>query len=73
MAYMLPESIPRKATAGERLLFHTFKEHLPDEYIVYYEPEINGKRPDYVIIGPDLGIVVLEVKDYTERQYAFGI
>lgn len=67
MAYMMPETIPRKATAGERLLFMTLKEHLPSDYIVYYEPEVHGRKPDYVIIGPDLGIVVLEVKDYTEN------
>ncbi len=65
MAYMIPETIPRKATAGERTLFGTLKDHLPDDYIVYYEPDINGRRPDFVIIGPDLGLVVLEVKDYT--------
>lgn len=68
MAYMVPEVIPRKATAGERLLFETLKNHLPSDYIVYYEPEIRGKRPDFVIIGPDLGIVVLEVKDYLKSS-----
>lgn len=67
MAYTVPETIRSSATAGERLLFRTLKEHLPDDYIVYYEPEIHGKRPDFVVIGPDLGILVLEVKDYTKN------
>lgn len=66
MAYMVPETIPRKATAGERLVFESLKRYLPSDYIVYYEPEIRGRRPDFVVIGPDLGIVVLEVKDYTK-------
>ncbi|WP_037283892.1 DEAD/DEAH box helicase [Saccharibacillus sacchari] len=68
MAYMIPETLPRgaKVTAGERLLFGTLKEHLPDDYIVYYEPRIFGRCPDFVVIGPDLGMLVLEVKDYTE-------
>ncbi|RLQ93642.1 3'-5' exonuclease [Falsibacillus albus] len=66
MAYTIPETIRSSATAGERLLFRTLKTYLPDDYIVYYEPEIHGKRPDFVIIGPDLGLVVLEVKDYTK-------
>lgn len=65
MAYMVPEVIRTSATAGERLLFRTLKAYLADDYVVYYEPEIEGSRPDFVIIGPDLGIVVLEVKDYT--------
>jgi len=67
MAYMVPETMPRSATAGERVLFDSLKEQLPEDYIVYYEPEIRGRRPDFVIIGPDLGIVVLEVKDYTKN------
>lgn len=68
MAYMIPETLPRgaKVTAGERLLFATLKEHLPDDYIVYYKPRIFGRCPDFVVIGPDLGMLVLEVKDYTE-------
>ncbi|WP_066300228.1 3'-5' exonuclease [Bacillus sp. FJAT-29937] len=67
MAFTIPESIRSTATAGERLLFRTLKTYLPDDYIVYYEPEIHGKRPDFVIIGPDLGLLVLEVKDYTKN------
>ncbi|RAP74362.1 3'-5' exonuclease [Paenibacillus montanisoli] len=66
MAYMVPETIPRNATVGERMVFESLKDHLPSDYIVYYEPEIRGKRPDFVIIGPDLGLVILEVKDYTK-------
>ncbi len=40
---------------------------MPDDYIVYYEPEVHGRRPDFVILGPDLGLLVLEVKDYTKN------
>ncbi|WP_147533031.1 3'-5' exonuclease [Bacillus marasmi] len=67
MAITVPETIRSSATAGERLLFRTLKTFLPDDYIVYYEAEIQGRRPDFIIIGPDLGIVVLEVKDYTKN------
>ncbi|MTH53681.1 AAA family ATPase [Bacillus mangrovi] len=67
MAYTIPETIRSSATAGERLLFAVLKNSLPDDYIVYYEPEILGRHPDFVIIGPDLGLVVLEVKDYTQN------
>jgi len=67
LAQSVPETIRSSATAGERLLFRTLKTYLPDDYIVYYEPEIHGRRPDFVILGPDLGMVVLEVKDYTRN------
>ncbi|MCA0757638.1 AAA family ATPase [Paenibacillus sp. N4] len=65
MAYMVPEAIRTSAAAGERLLYRALKEHLPSDYVVYFEPEIDGERPSFVIIGPDLGLVVLEVLDYT--------
>jgi UDP-N-acetylglucosamine transferase subunit ALG13 len=64
MARVVPDRISKTSTAGEKLLFTTLKDYLPEDYVVYYEPEINGKRPDFVIIGPTLGILVLEVKDY---------
>ncbi|WML28369.1 3'-5' exonuclease [Neobacillus sp. OS1-33] len=67
MAITIPETIRSTATTGERLFFRTLKTYLPDDYIVYFEPEIQGRRPDFVIIGPDLGILVLEVKDYTKN------
>jgi hypothetical protein len=66
MAITIPETIRSSATTGERQFFRTLKTFLPDDYIVYFEPDIQGRRPDFVIIGPDLGIVVLEVKDYTK-------
>lgn len=67
MAITIPETIRSSATTGERLFFRTLKTFLPDDYIVYFEPDIQGRRPDFAIIGPDLGIVVLEVKDYTKN------
>jgi hypothetical protein len=30
------------------------------DYIAYYEPEIHGRRPNFVVIGTDLGLVVLD-------------
>lgn len=68
MAYTIPETIPKKATTGERILFYTLRDYLPEDYIVYYEPNVYGRCPDFVIIGPNLGLVVLEVKDYTKKS-----
>jgi len=68
MAYLVPETLPRRATAGERMLFETLRKHLPEDYIVLYEPEIDGHQPDVVVIGPDLGLIVLVVRDYTNKS-----
>jgi len=67
MAFTVPETIRSSATPGERLVFRTLKQYLPDDYIVYFEPNILGRKPDFVILGPDLGLLVLEVKDYTRN------
>jgi len=68
VAAVIPDRLKQSATKGEYILFRTLKEYLPPDYIVYYEPNIKGKKPDFVIIGPDLGIVVLEVKDYLKSS-----
>ncbi len=68
MAYMVPDVLPSRATAGERRLFETLRMHLPEDYIVYYEPEVDGRRTGIVAIGPDLGLVVLAVKEYATRS-----
>ena len=64
LAQMIPEYF-RSGTRGETILFNTLK-GLPDDYVVYREPIIRNRRPDFVIIGPDIGFVVLEVKDYSK-------
>lgn len=66
MAKMIPESISalESATAGEKRLFKILKCNLPNEYIIWYDLRLNGRYPDFIILGPDLGIIVLEVKDW---------
>ena len=64
MAKIVPSTIRGGATSGERKLFNIFRDELPDDVIVYYEPFIYGRTPDYVLIIPSLGILILEVKDY---------
>lgn len=66
MATMIPESISglENVTRGEKRVFKLFKDLLPDDYIVWYELRVEKKHPDFIIIGPDLGLVVIEVKDW---------
>ena len=63
MAQMLPASIPDKASRGEKLLFKALKQ-LPDDYIVWYEPTIERQLPDFVILGPTFGLLIIEVKGW---------
>lgn len=65
MAKTIPEHI-RPKSRGEFILANSLKESLPDDYVVYHEPIVANRRPDFVVIGPDVGVIVLEVKDYTK-------
>jgi hypothetical protein len=66
MAFLIPETLstqPSSATAGERKVFVVLRDYLPEDYLVYYDISVQGRHPDFIIVGPDLGLVVLEVKD----------
>ncbi|MDF1739221.1 MAG: 3'-5' exonuclease [Verrucomicrobiales bacterium] len=63
MATIIPSSIPTSATAGEKRL-HRLLERLPDDCVVYYEPDLEGRHPDFVILCPSLGVLVIEDKNW---------
>lgn len=58
------EKLRQPLTAGERLVFDLFKEKLAPEWEIYIQPHLNGLRPDFVLLNPDVGIAVFEVKDW---------
>jgi hypothetical protein len=67
MAFMIPETITARsgaATRGERRVFEALRDHLPEDYLVYYDISVKGRYPDFIVVGPDLGVVALEVKDW---------
>jgi hypothetical protein len=68
MAVMIPstpDNIPF-TTAGERKLFDLFRKTLPDRCIVRYEILLGeqDRRPDYTLIDPKRGVLIVEVKDW---------
>jgi hypothetical protein len=67
MAQIIPDRIPSGASRGERRTFDLLKK-LPDDYLIYYEPNIKNRRPDFIVIAPDLGVIVIEVKGWSYDQ-----
>ena len=63
MAEMIPDRMPSGASAGERRVFDLLQK-LPDTCIAYYEPVVGNRYPDFVIIIPTLGLLVIEVKGW---------
>ena len=64
MAQMIPATIPSKASQGEKLLFNVLQARLPDNFLVWYEPTIKRLLPDFIILGPAFGLLILEVKGW---------
>ncbi|MDB4673469.1 NERD domain-containing protein [Verrucomicrobiales bacterium] len=62
MAILVPES-PRFRSKGERALAELLK-NLPDDCVVYHEPRYHRACPDFVIVSPRIGLLVLEAKGW---------
>lgn len=58
------EKLRQPLTKGERLVFDFFHAHLPEEWEIYIQPHLNGLRPDFVLLNPNSGIAVFEIKDW---------
>ncbi|WP_254694237.1 UvrD-helicase domain-containing protein [Sulfitobacter sp. SK012] len=58
------EFLRQPMTRGEKLVFQLFDRLLSPEWEIYVQPHLNGLRPDFVILNPNVGIGVYEVKDW---------
>lgn len=63
------DRLPQPATEGEKHILHWLADNLNDEYEVFFQPYLNGDRPDIVILRQNGGVVVIEVKDYNMSLY----
>jgi hypothetical protein len=63
MAEMIPETLPGTSTRGEQRVFAALQK-LPDECLVYYEPVVRRRYPDLIVILPEVGVLIIEVKDW---------
>jgi hypothetical protein len=68
MAFMIPSTLSNQpdTTAGERKLFDLFRTTLPERCVVRYEMLLGQRhyRPDYTLVDPNRGVLVVEVKDW---------
>ena len=67
MAELIPDRLPSRASQGEKRLF-AILQSMPDDIIVYYEPVVENRYPDFVIIHPRMGLMVIEVKGWYARD-----
>jgi hypothetical protein len=58
--------IDKRCNPGERRVLHQLKRCLGDDYLVWHDVPIGPKarQPDFVILSPRQGLLLLEVKDW---------
>ena len=74
MANVFPslENIQRlkvKPMAGESFLLHHLIDTLPDEVEIYFQPFLNGDMPDIILMQKNIGVTIIEVKDWDLSLY----
>ena len=59
-------AVDARCTPGERRVLHQLKRCLEDDYIVWHDVPIGprARQPDFVILSPRWGVLLLEVKDW---------
>ncbi|MFB2836577.1 3'-5' exonuclease [Floridanema evergladense] len=68
MALIIPDALPTKASQGEKKVYKILRDELPDDCYVWYEPNLKGLFPDFIILSPTLGLLILEVKGWNSKQ-----
>lgn len=75
MAKLFPDlktiaKLHQKPTEGELVLLTFLEKQLNEDFEVYFQPFLNGDRPDIVILKKNGGAVIIEVKDcYLDHYY----
>lgn len=68
MAKLIPalSSVTSRMTAGERRFAQRLESHLEDDYLCWYGVPVGSRaiHPDFLILNPRRGLLVLEVKDW---------
>jgi len=63
------EKLHQKPTEGELVLLTFLEKQLNADFEVYFQPFVNGDRPDIVILKKNGGAVIIEVKDWNLSHY----
>lgn len=68
MATLIPalNSCKPRMQSGERRLAERLEEKLEDDYLLWYDVPVgsSGLHPDFIVLHPRRGLLVLEVKDW---------
>ena len=70
MATMFPAEVDVFTTTGEGTVYQFLRRAArPDSaFLVWYSPDIEDREPDFILLSPDCGLIVFEVKDWLPEQ-----
>ncbi len=65
-------NVDQRCNPGERRVLHQLKRCLEDDYLVWHNVPVGprARQPDFVILSPRQGILLLEVKDWRRSTLA---
>ncbi len=58
-----------KPEPGEIFLLQFLNDNFDDSYEVFFQPFLNGDRPDVIIMRQGYGVMIIEVKDWKLKNY----
>jgi len=67
------DKLRQPMTQGEKRVFEFFDTHLDEAWEIYIQPHLNGLRPDFVLLNPNVGIAVYEVKDWDLNAMSYSM
>lgn len=59
-------------TAGELTMLEFLEKTLDDSFEVYFNPYLNGDRPDFVIMRKNYGVLIIEIKDWNLSNFTLN-
>lgn len=63
------QNLKVKPEIGELYLLDFLKNNLDDSFEIFFNPFLNGDRPDIIIMKKNQGVLIIEVKDYYLESY----
>jgi hypothetical protein len=63
------ERLKVSPTEGEMSLLHYLIDNMDDDVEIFFQPFLNGDRPDIILIKKNSGVAIIEVKDWELSAY----
>lgn len=60
-------------TKGEWFLLNYLKDNLDNSFEIFFNPFLDGDRPDFVILKKNVGVFIIEVKDWNINSQKYRI